>query len=63
MPAPIVILTDFGTRDPFVGIMKGVIAQTAPQAATVDLTHETPPGDILRAAVYLWQSEIGRAHV
>lgn len=56
MPAPIAILTDFGISDPFVGIIKGVIAQTAPQALMVDLTHAVPPGDILRAAVYLWQA-------
>jgi S-adenosylmethionine hydrolase len=56
MPAPIVILTDFGTTDPFVGIMKGVIAQIAPQTPTIDLTHEIPPGDIRRGAVTLWQS-------
>jgi len=56
MNPPIVILTDFGTSDPFVGIMKGVIAQIAPDAPIIDLTHEIPPGDIRRAAVTLWQS-------
>lgn len=56
MNSPIVILTDFGTSDPFVGIMKGVITQIAPDAPIIDLTHEIPPGDIRRAAVTLWQS-------
>jgi S-adenosylmethionine hydrolase len=56
MNPPIVILTDFGISDPFVGIMKGVIAQIAPQATAIDLTHEIPPGDIRRGAVTLWQS-------
>jgi len=56
MNPPIVILTDFGLADPFVGIMKGVIAQIAPQTPLIDLTHEIPPGDIRRAAVTLWQS-------
>jgi S-adenosylmethionine hydrolase len=57
MTSPLIaILTDFGTSDPFVGIMKGVIAQIAPGVPTIDLTHEIPPGDIRRAAVELWRS-------
>ena len=56
MAKSISILTDFGTHDPFVGIMKGVIQSIAPGATTIDLTHELPPGDIQRAAVTLWQS-------
>jgi S-adenosylmethionine hydrolase len=53
----IAILTDFGHSDPFVGIMKGVIARIAPQASLIDITHNIPPGDIQRAAVMLWQSK------
>ncbi len=57
MPAPwIALLTDFGTQDPFVGVLKGVIARLAPEAHLVDLTHEVPPGDIRLAAFHLWQS-------
>jgi S-adenosylmethionine hydrolase len=56
-PVPLIaILTDFGDDDPFVGIMKGVIANIAPQANLVDITHHIPPGDIRRAAIMLWQS-------
>lgn len=54
---PIALLTDFGHRDPFVGIMKGVIAKIAPRAPLIDITHNIPPGDIQRAAVMLWQSK------
>lgn len=54
---PIALLTDFGHRDPFVGIMKGVIAKIAPRAPLIDITHDIPPGDIQRAAVMLWQSK------
>lgn len=53
---PIVILTDFGTSDPYVGIMKGVINQIAPVTPIIDLTHEIPPGDIRHGAITLWQS-------
>ena len=56
MSSPIVVLTDFGTEDPFVGIMKGVIAGINPTAPVIDLTHEIPPGDIQLCAFTLWQS-------
>lgn len=52
----IVLTTDFGTQDPFVGIMKGVIAGLAPNASFVDVTHAIPPGDIQRGAIVLWQA-------
>jgi len=49
--APIVTLTtDFGSRDPFVGIMKGVILGIAPAARIVDLTHGVPPQAVLAGA-------------
>ncbi len=56
MQPPIVILTDFGTLDPYVGIMKGVLLQRGFQGPMVDLSHHIPPGDIARAAFVLWQS-------
>ena len=38
---PIITLTtDFGHKDPFVAVMKGVILQHAPHARVIDLTHE-----------------------
>jgi len=39
----ITLTTDFGTRDPFVGLMKGVILSRYMQAKLIDLTHEIPP--------------------
>ncbi|MCG8584058.1 MAG: SAM-dependent chlorinase/fluorinase, partial [Pirellulales bacterium] len=39
------LTTDFGTRDWFVGAMKGVIAGIAPKARVIDVTHEITPGD------------------
>jgi S-adenosyl-L-methionine hydrolase (adenosine-forming) len=49
MPGLITLTTDFGLRDPFVGIMKGVLLSICPSARLVDLTHEVPPQDILAA--------------
>ncbi|MEA3349005.1 MAG: SAM-dependent chlorinase/fluorinase [Chloroflexota bacterium] len=56
MNPPIVLLTDFGSHDPFVGIMKGVITEINPATPLIDLSHEIPPGDIQRTAITLWQS-------
>jgi S-adenosylmethionine hydrolase len=54
MAIPIITLTtDFGTRDPWVGIMKGVILGICPDARLVDLTHEIAPQDVLEAAMAL----------
>ncbi len=40
----VTLLTDFGTRDTYVGQMKGVLFAKAPRLrAVVDLTHEVPP--------------------
>lgn len=54
MDAPLITLTtDFGTRDPFVGIMKGVILEIEPRARIVDLTHEIAPQNVTEAALAL----------
>lgn len=45
----ITLLTDFGDRDVYVGVMKGIIARIAPQSATVDLTHQIPPQNLWAA--------------
>ena len=54
MAMPIITLTtDFGTRDPWVGIMKGVMLGVCPEARLVDLTHDIAPQDVLEAAMAL----------
>jgi S-adenosyl-L-methionine hydrolase (adenosine-forming) len=47
------LLTDFGTRDPYVGAMKGAALSVCPDAAIVDLTHEIAPHDVGEAARHL----------
>ena len=49
----ITLLTDFGTQDAFVGVMKGVIKSLAPHADIIDLTHHVPPQDIHAGAFVL----------
>jgi S-adenosyl-L-methionine hydrolase (adenosine-forming) len=45
----ITLLSDFGDRDIYVGVMKGVIAQINPELTMVDLTHQIPPQNIAAA--------------
>jgi len=52
----IALTTDFGYKDPFVGIMKGVIAGINPQARIIDLSHGGAPQDIMGAALILRHS-------
>ena len=49
----IALLTDFGTRDHYVGAMKGVALGICPDATLVDITHDIPPQDVLGAALEL----------
>ncbi len=54
---PIILTTDFGCADEYVGVVKGVILSINPEAQIIDLTHAIPPQDIRRAA-----SVLGRNH-
>ncbi|RZM82316.1 SAM hydrolase/SAM-dependent halogenase family protein [Leptolyngbya iicbica] len=49
MPPPITLLTDFGDRDGYVGVMKGIIAGICPAAALIDLSHNIPPQNLAAA--------------
>jgi S-adenosylmethionine hydrolase len=51
--AIITLLTDFGTEDTYVGVMKGVITSICPTAQVIDLTHQVPPQDIATGAFLL----------
>jgi S-adenosylmethionine hydrolase len=53
-PSPIITLTsDFGTADGYVASMKAVVLTVCPGVGVVDITHEIPPGDVLRGALTL----------
>ena len=49
----VAFLTDFGTRDHYSGVMKGVVLSLCPDSTVVDVTHELPPHDIAAAAYHL----------
>jgi len=49
----IAFLSDFGLRDSYVGIVKGVLASLVQDPFIIDITHDVPPHDILRGAYIL----------
>jgi S-adenosylmethionine hydrolase len=49
----VTLLTDFGTRDGYVGAMKGVILSRCPNATIADLSHDVEPQDVLGGALAL----------
>lgn len=52
---PLVTLTtDFGANDGYVGSMKGVILNIAPDARLVDITHHIAPQNVHQAAYVLY---------
>jgi len=50
------LTTDFGLQDPFVGVIKGVIAGICPSANVIDLTHGIEAFNILDGALAIWQA-------
>lgn len=57
MSRPIITLTtDFGLNDHFVGTMKGVILDLAPDAQIVDISHAVQAFDVLDGALTISQA-------
>ena len=57
MDAPLLVFTtDFGTADPYAGIMRGVVLGINPQARLMDLTHQISPQNIAQASFVLGNS-------
>jgi len=46
-------LSDYGTSDEFVGVVKSVIADLAPHARVIDLVHEIAPFDVRAGSLAL----------
>lgn len=50
---PIALLSDFGTNDPYVGMVHAVLADLAPGAPRIDLLHAIPPQDVVAGSFVL----------
>jgi S-adenosylmethionine hydrolase len=53
MSGVITLITDFGTKEGYVGAMKGVILSIAPEVQIVDITHDIPFGRVSKASLVL----------
>jgi S-adenosylmethionine hydrolase len=53
LKAIITLTTDFGTKDHYVGAMKGVILGINPNASVIDITHEIEKYNVTEAALKL----------
>ena len=51
--AKITLLTDFGYRDGYPGVMKGVIWSIAPDADIADISHSISPQNVMEGAIAL----------
>ena len=49
----VTLLTDFGTQDEYVGVLKGVIISINPAVAIIDVTHGIAPQNVVAAAYAL----------
>ncbi len=49
-------LSDYGSGDEFVGVVKSVVRSIAPHVTVVDLTHQIPPFDIQAGSLALARS-------
>ena len=49
----IILTTDFGIADPYVGVMKGVIFGLNPRVTVIDLTHGISPQNVRQGAFIL----------
>jgi S-adenosylmethionine hydrolase len=49
-------LSDYGTADEFVGVVKAVIRDLAPHVTVLDVTHEIPPFDVRAGSLALARS-------
>ena len=46
LPPLVSLLSDFGTRDGYVGAMKGSVLAQCPDARLIDISHHVPPQDV-----------------
>jgi len=63
----ITLTTDFGIKDEYAGIIKGVMLSVNPAAVIIDITHNIEPQDLIQAAYIIKHSfkyfPMGTVHV
>jgi S-adenosylmethionine hydrolase len=53
---PLVLMSDFGMKEQFVSVMKGVAITINPEIKIYDLTHQIPPFNVWEAALTLYNT-------
>ncbi len=54
---PVVLLTDFGHDDHYVGVLHSILLRDAPGVQRIDLVHTVPPGDVRTGTFFLRSAE------
>lgn len=54
---PVVLLTDFGHDDHYVGVLHSILLRDAPDVRRIDLVHTVPPGDVWTGTFFLRSAE------
>lgn len=54
---PVVLLTDFGHDDHYVGVLHSILLRDAPGVQRIDLVHTVPPGDVWTGTFFLRSAE------
>lgn len=49
----VALYTDFGLRDVYAGVLRGVVSAVSPEALVLDVTHGIPQGDLYSGAFAL----------
>lgn len=52
----IALITDFGIREWYVGVMKGVIRSIAPECSVIDISHHVHAQQVKEAGFVLWNA-------
>lgn len=53
---PISFLSDYGSKDEFVGVVHGVVVRIEPRARVLDIGHRVRPGDVRGGALMLMRA-------
>lgn len=67
MSAVVTLLTDFGTRDPYLAEMKAILVSAVDGLTIIDVSHDVEPGNVMMAAYILgrtwWRFPSGTVHL
>ncbi len=67
MSPVVTLMTDFGTRDPYLAEMKAILVSAVDELTIIDVSHDVEPGNVMMAAYILgrtwWRFPSGTVHL